>query len=88
MTGTSVRYSGDHANVGLNLGGLRWVTTHRGMDHTDYADIRYEHGLAQMTAADLGVLVRRGQEALAALQPQNGQAPNCSGALADLERDA
>jgi hypothetical protein len=37
------------------------------MDREDYADIRHEHGVFQMTAAQLAVLVRKGQEALATL---------------------
>lgn len=82
---TRVKYSGDHAHVGLSLGGLRWITEHTGMDKVSYCDVRYDHGLLQMTSADLGVLVRQGQEVLAALHPRNGQSPNCSGALANLE---
>lgn len=67
MSGTRVRYSVGGASVGLDVGELRWVQMHRGMDREDYADIRHEHGVFQMTAAQLAVLVRKGQEALATL---------------------
>jgi hypothetical protein len=80
-----VKYSGDHAHMGVHLGGLRWIQEHTGMDKVSYMDVRFEHGLVQMTSEDLGVLVRCGQEQLAKLLPRNGSSqPNCSGALADL----
>lgn len=80
---TRIRYSGGDAYIGVGLGDLQHVTEHTGQDHVSYIDIRYQHAVLLMTAADLGVLVRRGQETLAALPPPR----DCSGARADLDND-
>lgn len=83
MSGTRVRYSVGGASVGLDFGDIRFITEHTGMDKISYVDVRFEHGLLQMTSDDLGVLVRQGQQALATLPL--GALPNCSGARAELE---
>lgn len=82
MTGLHVKYSVAGAYVGLELGGLRFITEHTGFDHISTMDVRFDHGLLQMTTEALGLLVRQGQEILASLPV--AQLPNCSGATADL----
>ena len=80
MSGVRVRYSVGDVHVGLSFGDVQFITTHKGMDGVEYADVRCQHGLFQMTSDSLAVLVRRAQEALVGGKPL----PNCSGALADL----
>jgi hypothetical protein len=78
-----VRYAVGDVYIGLQFGGLQHITEHSGFDHVSSVDVRFQHGLLQMSSAELDVLVRQGQKLLATLPPFAVE-PNCSGATADI----
>jgi len=65
-----------YSMVSLDLGAVKCVVGHTGIDDQRYLDVQLEHGRLSMTADTMRELVRRGQEALAA---QKWSFPDCSG---------
>lgn len=64
MNGALFHYSGSHCDVGIDLGGLRFITPHCGMDNSLAVDLGFEHGTIAMSSATLTDLMMRGTEAL------------------------
>lgn len=68
--------------VSLDLGRLRCITAHTGIDRCRYFSAQFDRGRAEMDADTLRDMVRQGQEALAA---KGRGFPDCSGSLTNLE---
>lgn len=65
MTGVSIHHCAQHSTISADIGPLRRVTLHRGVDHVSYADIFCSYGRLSMDADTLRDIVRQGTEALA-----------------------
>lgn len=66
MNGALLRHAGSQVSIGLDLGQLRAVTPHTGIDRDPLVDITFQHGQISMSSAMLRELSTRGTEALIA----------------------
>ena len=80
MSGVQLHHTEAYSTISVDLGGIRGVAMHLGLDHTRYADLVFAHGTLSMAADDLSEICRRGHEALIS---RHGQ-PDCSGIATHL----
>lgn len=64
MNGALLHYAGEYCSVTTDLGGLRYVSPHTGMDRDPSVDVVFAHGSIAMSSATLRELMSRGGEAL------------------------
>ena len=90
MTTSHIQYRGPHSSQGLTVGNITNVSPHVGLDRARQVIIEFEHGTLRLGDDQAACLAAEIAGALCYTETTRRPnitypAPNCSGALADLE---